>query len=403
MKHKQLSISGAEFIAVMAIMSATAALSIDGMLPALPQIGEALSPKDPNNAQFVLSFFIWGLAIGTFLAGPISDAIGRKITTYLGVILFCSGAYLSYYATNIEMMFAARFLQGIGAAAPRIVAQAMTRDFYSGRDMARITSFIMMIFALVPAFAPLIGSFVIAGFGWRAVFAGFFIFGVINFVWVGLRIPEPLSKDQRVALNFSRLLNALKYMFAIKLVRISVYALITCYAVLFVTLLLVQQAFEQVFQMAGSFVYWFAAASICVGVSSIFNSHLVMRFGMRLLTEYATYLLIATSMISLLTEILVPAPTPFHFLVFYVWLMSIFVMIGFSIGNLTALAMEPLGHIAGTAASTINALATFGGVIYATLVGQQFNATLLPMIIGVLMATLLTFAMVRRLRHLDRG
>jgi DHA1 family bicyclomycin/chloramphenicol resistance-like MFS transporter len=403
MKHKQLSISGAEFIAVMAIMSATAALSIDGMLPALPQIGDALSPKDPNKAQFVLSFFIWGLAIGTFLAGPISDAIGRKITTYLGVILFCSGAYLSYCATNIEMMFAARFLQGIGAAAPRIVAQAMTRDFYSGRDMARITSFIMMIFALVPAFAPLIGSFVIAGFGWRAVFAGFFIFGIINFVWVGLRIPEPLSKDDRIALNFSRLLNALKDMFAIKLVRISVYALITCYSVLFVTLLLVQQAFEQVFQMGGTFVYWFAAASICVGISSIFNSHLVMRYGMRLLTEYATYLLIATSMISLLTEILAPAPTPLHFVVFYVWLMSIFVMIGFSIGNLTALAMEPLGHIAGTAASTINALATFGGVIYATLVGQQFNATLLPMIIGVLMATLLTFAMVWRLRNLERG
>jgi DHA1 family bicyclomycin/chloramphenicol resistance-like MFS transporter len=124
---------------------------------------------------------------------------------------------------------------------------------------------------------------------------------------------------------------------------------------------------------------------------------------MRLLTEYATYLLIATSMISLLTEIFAPAPTPLHFVVFYVWLMSIFVMIGFSIGNLTALAMEPLGHIAGTAASTINAMATFGGVIYATLVGQQFNATLLPMIIGVLMATLLTFAMVRRLRNLERG
>ena len=122
MNAQRPAISGIEFVAIMAVMTATAALSIDGMLPALPDIGAALSPDAPNKAQFVLSFFIWGLALGTFVAVPISDAMGRKITSYLGLALFCLGSILSYLSTNIELMFAARFLQGIGAAAPRIVA-----------------------------------------------------------------------------------------------------------------------------------------------------------------------------------------------------------------------------------------------------------------------------------------
>lgn len=402
MSPKQLSISRAEFVAIMAIMSATAALSIDGMLPALPQIGSELSPQAPNQSQLVLSFFIWGLALGTFISGPISDALGRKLTTYGGLVLFCSGAYLSYLATNIEMMFAARFIQGLGAAAPRIIAQALTRDFYSGREMARITSFIMMIFALVPSLAPLVGSFVINAFGWRAVFASFFLFGILNFVWVGLRIPEPLEKHQRATINFAHVVRSVNHMFQLPVVRFSIYALIACYAVLFVTLLLVQQAFEQIFAMPETFVYWFAAASICVGISSVFNSRLVMRLGMRLLTQYATYLLLTTTVISLLIELFADNNLSLNFVVFYIWLMSIFVMIGFSIGNLTALAMEPLGQMAGTAASTINALATFGGVVFATIIGQFFNATLFPMIIGVLLATLCVFAMIKKLSRLER-
>jgi len=403
MNAQRPAISGIEFVAIMAVMTATAALSIDGMLPALPDIGAALSPDAPNKAQFVLSFFIWGLALGTFVAGPISDAMGRKITSYLGLALFCLGSILSYLSTNIELMFAARFLQGIGAAAPRIVAQAIIRDFYSGREMARFTSLVMMIFALVPSFAPLLGSFVIAGFGWRAVFAGFFLFGLLTLIWLALRIPESLPKDRRMEFSLSRLINALRDVFKVKTVRISIVGLVACYSILFVTLILVQPIFEHVFDRGDTFVFWFAAASIFVGVSSIFNSSLVIRFGMRALTFYAVMMLVATTAIVLINALIHPAGDGFDFALFYLWLMSIFVMIGFSIGNLTALAMEPLGHIAGTAASTVNAIATFGSVIFATMIGQQFDKTALPMMVGVFGATLVALICVLELRKLERA
>ena len=403
MNAQRPAISGIEFVAIMAVMTATAALSIDGMLPALPDIGAALSPDSQNKAQFVLSFFIWGLALGTFVAGPISDAMGRKITSYLGLALFCLGSILSYLSTNIEMMFAARFLQGIGAAAPRIVAQAIIRDFYSGREMARFTSLVMMIFALVPSFAPLLGSFVIAGFGWRAVFASFFLFGLVTLIWLALRIPESLPKDRRMEFTLSSLIRALRDVFKVKTVRISIVGLVACYSILFVTLILVQPIFEHVFDRGDTFVFWFAAASIFVGVSSIFNSSLVMRFGMRALTFYAVMMLVATTAIVLINALIHPFGDGFDFVLFYLWLMSIFVMIGFSIGNLTALAMEPLGHIAGTAASTINAIATFGSVIFATIIGQQFDKTALPMMVGVFGATLVALICVLELRKLERA
>lgn len=403
MTQRRLTISSTEFIAIMAIMSATAALSIDGMLPALPDIGRDLSPAAPNKAQFVLGFFIWGLAIGTFVSGPISDAVGRKVTAYVGIALFCTGAALSYLSTNIELMFAARFLQGIGAAAPRIMAQAMIRDFYSGRDMARFTSYVMMIFALVPSFAPMLGAVLMDGFGWRAIFEGFVIFGIINVMWLGPRIPEPLAASDRIELNFRRLFRAVGDVFKPRVVRISLMGLVASYAILFVTLMLVQQAFEQVFAMGDVFVYWFAGASLFVGLSSVLNSRLVMRFGMRRLTIAAIRLLIVATVMIAAAQWTPFARGPVGFALFYLWLATIFTMIGLSIGNLTALAMEPLGHIAGTAASTLNAIATFGGVAYATCVGQFFNATLIPMIFGVLVAVSAAHISVAKLRQLERG
>jgi len=248
-----------------------------------------------------------------------------------------------------------------------------------------------------------LGSFVIAGFGWRAVFAGFFLFGLLTLIWLALRIPESLPKDRRMKFTLSRLINALRDVFKVKTVRISIVGLVACYSILFVTLILVQPIFEHVFDRGDTFVFWFAAASIFVGVSSIFNSSLVMRFGMRALTFYAVMMLVATTAIVLINALIHPFGDGFDFVLFYLWLMSIFVMIGFSIGNLTALAMEPLGHIAGTAASTVNAIATFGSVIFATIIGQQFDKTALPMMVGVFGATLVALICVLELRKLERA
>src|SRR5690606_12481373 len=156
-----------EFIALMAMLMATVAFSIDSMLPVLPEIAGSLSPDAPNNAQLILTSFILGMGVGTFFAGPISDSIGRRRTILWGFALYALGATMAAFAPTLETLLAARLIQGLGAAAPRIVSTAMIRDQYEGRRMAQIMSFVMMIFILVPAVAPFVGSLIIAAFGWR--------------------------------------------------------------------------------------------------------------------------------------------------------------------------------------------------------------------------------------------
>ena len=153
-----------EFIAMIGTLFATIAFSIDSMLPALPAIAEELSPGSPNLAQLIITSFVLGMGIGTFVVGPISDAFGRRRVIFAGAVLYGVGAVWSYFATSLEGVLAARVLAGIGVAAPRIVTMAIVRDLYSGRVMARIFSFAMTVFTVFPAVAPLIGAGIIAGF-----------------------------------------------------------------------------------------------------------------------------------------------------------------------------------------------------------------------------------------------
>ncbi|WP_413855420.1 MFS transporter, partial [Albidovulum sp.] len=167
-----------EFIVLLAMMFAMTAFSIDAMLPAMPEIAADLSPEAPNRAQLIVTSFVFGMGLGTFLTGPLSDALGRRRVIIGGATLYCLGAALAWVAPSLWLVLAARLLQGLGVAGPRVAAMALVRDLYAGRQMARIVSITMMVFVLVPAVAPLIGSFIIAGFGWRGIFPAFIVFAV---------------------------------------------------------------------------------------------------------------------------------------------------------------------------------------------------------------------------------
>ncbi|MEM1004279.1 MAG: MFS transporter, partial [Pseudomonadota bacterium] len=184
--------SKAEFIALIAMMFATIAFSIDSMLPALPEIGAQLSPDDVNRAQLILTSFVLGMGIGTFFTGPLSDAFGRKPVIYGGAALYILASAVAWASASLELVLAARVVQGLGAAGPRVVAMAIIRDLYSGRVMARIISIAMMIFTLIPAAAPLLGAGMIAVFGWRSIFVLFIVFALIIVAWMGVRLPESL-------------------------------------------------------------------------------------------------------------------------------------------------------------------------------------------------------------------
>ncbi len=378
-----MRISTPEFISLMAMLVATVAISIDAMLPALPDIAIQLTAKNPNQVQLILSAFIGGMALGTLVVGPLSDSFGRKNIIYVGAVIYISFSALCMFATDLETIVIARVFQGIGAAAPRVVSQALVRDLYSGREMARITSFIMIIFSIAPAVAPLLGAGLISLFDWRAIFLIFIIFALISTIWTKIRIREPLRPEMRVPFQIKIFHAAFLEIISIGIVRVSIITLIFSYGTLFTCILLVQQVFDQFFGRANSFPEWFAVIAAFSASASFLNSMLVMKLGMRRLISAALRVQIALSAFMLLMfwTGAISGNLGFGFFVF--WVFSLFFQAGLTFGNLTALAMEPLGHIAGTAASVISALATLGSVFLATIAGHFFDGTPLAMIISI--------------------
>ena len=378
-----MRISTPEFISLMAMLVATVAISIDAMLPALPDIAIQLTAKNPNQVQLILSAFIGGMALGTLVVGPLSDSFGRKNIIYVGAVIYISFSALCMFATDLETIVIARVFQGIGAAAPRVVSQALVRDLYSGREMARITSFIMIIFSIAPAVAPLLGAGLISLFDWRAIFVIFIIFAFISTIWTKIRIREPLRPEMRVPFQIKIFRAAFLEIISIGIVRVSIITLIFSYATLFTCILLIQQVFDQFFGRANSFPEWFAVIAAFSASASFLNSMLVMKLGMRRLISAALRVQIALSAFMLLMfwTGAITGNLGFGFFVF--WVFSLFFQAGLTFGNLTALAMEPLGHIAGTAASVISALATLGSVFLATIAGHFFDGTPVAMIISI--------------------
>ena len=402
-KGPSLRISTAEFVAIMAMLVATVAISIDGLLPALSIIAEELTPLRPNNAQIILSSFVAGMAIGTLIVGPLSDSYGRKPIIYGGAFIYILTSVVCVVSQSLELILVARFLQGVGASAPRVVAQALVRDFYKGREMARISSFIMIVFALVPAVAPLLGSFVMFAFDWRAIFFMFIAFVAISTIWMGLRINETISEENRVKFNLRNLVSAFREVLSHPLILIAVITLVFAYSILFVGIFLIQPVFERVFGRPETFPYWFAAIALLAASSSYVNARLVQRLGMRMLTNIAFRTQVGLSTIILLVFGLGYFDGEFGFFCFLFWMFSIFFQAGLTMGNLTALAMEPVGHIAGTAASLISAIATIGSVFLAAIVGQFFDGTPIAMIVGITLFASFGAVSAHRLKRYERG
>ena len=397
-----MRISTPEFVAIMAMLVATVALSTDGILPALTMIANDMTPDDHNRAQFVLSFFVVGMAAGTFVMGPLSDSFGRKRVIYSGAVMYIFCALICATTDNYTLLLLARIGQGIGAAAPRVVAQALIRDFYQGREMARISSFVMIIFASVPALAPLLGSFVMLAFEWQAIFGLFILFVAISTIWMALRIDESMPAHKRIPFRVSTISVAVKEVLKYPVIVTSITGLIFAYCILFVAIFLVQPVFDQVYDRSASFPYWFALIAILSASSSFLNSQLVGRLGMSALINAAFRVQAALSIAMLLLWYIGVLQDTIGFAFFVTWIFSLFFMAGMTIGNLTALAMEPVGHIAGTAASVISALATIGSVIFAAILGQFFDGTLFVMIFGVAVFAVLGAIVVHRLKRFER-
>lgn len=376
-----------EFVALMACMSALTALSIDAMLPALADIAHGLGAQGANDGQLVISAIFFGLSIGQIFYGPLSDSTGRKPAIYAGIAIYIIGCLLAIFATNFQLLLIGRFLQGIGVAGPNSVAIALVRDQYAGRDMARVMSFVMTAFILIPIVAPLLGQGILLIAHWRGIFVLYLLLALLVSGWLALRQPETLAPERRIPFQIGQIMAAFQEVFRNRLaLGYTVMSGLTSGA--FVGYLnSAPQIFQTQYGLGKQFPLYFAILALALGGSSYLNALLVMRFGMRALSLWAIWFQGGLSLLYLLLAWRFAGQPPLWTLMSY--LLLVFFAVGILFGNLNARAMEPLGHIAGVGAAVIGALSTLLSTLIGGLIGQSYNSTVLPLVAGFALVSLL--------------
>lgn len=385
--------SNLEFVVLVSLMMSLMALSIDAMLPALPQIGSDLYVQNPNSRQLVVSTIFLGVAIGQLFFGPLSDKTGRKPAMYMGYSLFIFGALLSAFANTFPMMLFGRLLQGLGISAPRAVLLALVRDLYEGRLMARVMSFVMTVLLLIPMVAPTLGQAILLRAGWRSIFFSFVLIALLTITWFALRMPETLPPEKRNPFSPQRIINS-----AIEIIKIRSAFGYTLSAGLISGVFLgylnsAQQIFQEHYSLGERFPLFFAMIALSIGVASFLNARLVLRFGMRFLVWWSFIAIVGLAALTLGIAILTSGQLPLWLLMTY--LISTFFCVGILFGNQNSLAMEPLGHLAGIGAAIVGSFSTLISIPLGTLIGQSYNGTVVPLIIGVAVLSGLSLGVMR--------
>jgi len=390
------SLPFAEFVALIAILFSLIAFGTDAMLPAFPDIARDLNLSDANRAQLVLSSFVLGTGVGQLFSGPLSDTLGRKPVIAGGIALFIVACLWAYIADSLSTMLLARFIQGLGISAPRTVTLAMVRDLFAGRMMARVMSIAMAIFVLVPAVAPAVGQVIATAFGWRAIYVAFILFSLIGLTWLWLRQGETHPPEQRRALNLRSYFAALTEVLSTRSTMTYTAVLSLGLGALFAYLSSAQQVFAQVFQRGESFPAYFAAIALISGSAGFVNAALVVRLGMQRIARFSFGTLAILSATVAIIFYVAPVPPQDMFPLFLLWSVAGFFSAGLTFGNLNALAMEPMGHIAGMASAIVGATATVFAMVFAVPIGLAFNGTVLPLVLGSCATAALAFLLISR-------
>jgi len=374
-----------EFVCLIAMFMALNALAIDSMLPALPNIGEALGVANENSRQWVITAYLLGFGGAQIVYGPLADRFGRKPVLIGGLLIYVVFAVACAFAPTFGLLIAARVATGIGAAATRVLAVSIVRDRYSGRTMARVMSLSFLVFLGVPILAPTVGQLILTVAPWPWVFGVLAVFGAVVLTWAVIRLPETLHPQDRLPINAARIAGAFREAVTNR-VSIGYTLAMTCITgALFGFINSSQQIFYDVFKAPQLFTTVFAAIAGGIAVASLLNSRLVEKLGSRLISHTALLGFIAMAAIhsvinlsgheSIWTFAILQALTMFCF--------------GFIAGNFGSMAMEPMGHIAGTASSAQGFISTILGSLMGFGIGQSFNGSATPMALGfVIMGSL---------------
>ena len=368
-----------EFVVLMAALMSIVALSIDAVLPALPKIGDYLGIVNETENQKLITAIFLGLGFGQLIFGPLSDTFGRKPMVYFGFVVFIIASIICITTRNFEMMLFGRVLQGIGLSSPRTMSTAIVRDSYSGDHMAKILSVVTMTFILVPVIAPMLGQFLLSHFGWHSIFTVNLAFGSIIIFWFWRRQPETLHENYQKSFRFSNFKSGTITFFRIK--SAVIYTLLSGLITgsFMVYLSTSQQIFQVQYELGDLFPYIFGSLAVTIGLSTFLNSAIVIRFGMWNLVHIA---LIAFVINSLIYVILFWSGVNPPLELLMVFLMIQFASVAFLFGNYKALAMQPMGHIAGIGAALNGFISTLMAVPIANYIGSFIKTSVLPLFIG---------------------
>ena len=390
-------ISRAEFVTLMAALMSMVALSIDAMLPALGMIGQDLAVADPNDSQLIITFIFLGMGLGMIFYGPISDSFGRKTAIFLGTGIFLIGCLIAIFAQDFDQMLLGRVLQGFGAASCRVVTIAMMRDKYEGAEMAKVMSLMMMVFILVPVLAPSVGQILLIFADWHWIFIFLFMFGLLAVVWMHFRQEETLSIEKRIPFSFKQI--KLGMVETIKHPDSRNYTLGAgiMFGAFIGYLSSSQQILQVQYETGQLFSLYFGLLAIAIGCASFVNSKLVMRFSMQNLCMAALAIILIASVLFLSLATLFD--THPGLISFMIYMAITFFCFGILFGNFNALAVQPLGHIAGVATSVISTVQMLISVVVGSYIGQQYDGTVFPITIGFVCASAITFGLIYRIKQ----
>ncbi|WP_222984590.1 multidrug effflux MFS transporter [Flagellimonas meishanensis] len=390
--QKQAQKPNFEFIALMAALMSIVALAIDAILPAIADIGVTINSLNPTDNQMLVTMIFLGLGVGQLFFGPLSDCYGRKPMVYAGFILFFVASLICLGASSLEVMVFGRILQGMGLSAPRTIAISIIRDTYKGDYMARVISFVVAFFILVPVVAPAIGKIILDNFGWEAIFYVQLLFALLTALWFWRRQGETLRPEYKVPISSHVFVDGLKEF--VKYRETVVFTFISGLVTgsFLVYLSAAQHIFENQYTLKDSFPYIFAGLAISIGLSTLLNGTLVMRFGMRKLSWMATCAFTLIGLFYALVFLNSPNPSIFVLITF---LSLQFFCLGFMWGNYRSIAMEPIGHIAGIGAAINGFVSTILAIPIATFIGNFVDVTVWPLFAGLGLCGLVSLLLFR--------
>lgn len=381
------ALSTFELVGIVAATSGLTALSIDMMLPALPQIGREYELANDNDRQLVVLAFVGLFGIAQLAYGPLADAFGRKRVLVVSLCLYIFGSMLCVLAPSFELLLAARALQGAGGAAMRVIATAVVRDLTEGRRMAQVMSMAMTVFMIVPIIAPGIGQLVLFVAPWRWIFGVLLIYALLVLAWTLVRLPETLRPENRTPFQLVPIARAFRAVLRERQTLGYMIASTFMTACLFGYITASEQLFVDVFGLGVMFPIAFGSVALAISVGTFVNARIVMRLGMRRISHIAVLCMTATA-----TLLALLSASGFEtFWVFLALVALTMTMFGLIAGNFSALAMAPAGRIAGSAAAVFGAVTSTGGAIAGGLIARAFDGTATPFAIGLALSGAFAF------------